>query len=120
MYYCLEDAREILTTFTSWIGKRASVGDGTTDILKSIEVKESTRIARTLAPEKRFSVNFKFENKKRFTAQEFLKANGLEHTIINRQPVSYRAAITCVEVMPLDNRNSSSTMLKGNALNNQN
>jgi hypothetical protein len=76
-YYSLEDAMDLMNTFASWIGKKAHVGNGTTETLKAIEIKESSRIVKALAPEKKYLINFRFENKKVFGAKEFLEVNGL-------------------------------------------
>jgi hypothetical protein len=76
-YYSLDDAMDLLNTFASWIGKKAHVGDGSTEMLKAIEIKESSRIVKAIAPEKKYAINFRFENKKVFTAKEFLEMNGL-------------------------------------------
>jgi hypothetical protein len=81
-YYSLEDAKEIMNTFTSWIGKKAHVGDGTTEVLKAIEIKESSRVVKALAPQKKYMINFRFEGRKKFAAAEFLRVNGLERLIL--------------------------------------
>jgi hypothetical protein len=81
-YYSAEDVKELMNTFTSWIGKAASLGNGTTDVLKSIEIKESG-VSKGINPHRKYAVHFKFLNKKKFTANEFLSANGLDRIRYN-------------------------------------
>jgi hypothetical protein len=89
-YYSAEDAQELMKTFTSWIGKEASLGNGTKDILKVIEIKES-KVSKGINPHQKYAINFKFQNKVKLSANEFLGANGLDRIRFNLP--SYRSSV---------------------------
>jgi hypothetical protein len=89
-YYSAEDVKELVNTFTSWIGKEASLGNGTKGVLKSIEVKES-KVSKGINPNQKYAVHFKFLNKQKFSANEFLSANGLDTVRFNLP--SYRSNV---------------------------
>jgi hypothetical protein len=76
-YYKLSEAEELKRTYSSWIGKKAHAGNGSISTLKSITIKQK-RSARTVdANDHSFIVEFEFENRIRFRADEFLNNNGL-------------------------------------------
>jgi hypothetical protein len=89
-YYSAEDARELMNTFTSWIGKEASLGNGTKEVLKAIEIKES-KVYKGVNAQQKYAINFKFQNKIKLSANEFLSANGLERVRLSLP--SYRPRV---------------------------
>jgi hypothetical protein len=79
-YYRLEDAEEIRRSFASWIGKKAHIGKGQVETLKTIIIKQKRQISSAVASIKFYRVEFVFENRKRLSAQEFLYHNSVTAT----------------------------------------
>jgi hypothetical protein len=74
MYLKKEEAEHLKRAYTSWIGKRAHVGNGVSGILKAINVKEKTP---RKGQDKLYHLEFEFENERKFGAVEFLFHNNL-------------------------------------------
>jgi hypothetical protein len=80
-YYKLQEAEEIIQTFSSWVGKKAHAGNGVIATLKRITLKKKRGHSTSTNSELSYRVIFEFENKKKFPAGEFLKINSLvSHT----------------------------------------
>jgi hypothetical protein len=76
-YFELHEAEKLRETYSSWIGKEAHVGKGTTEKLREIQIKPRRTNVKT--PSKFYHVQFVFENKT-FSAQEFLFHNSLQNS----------------------------------------
>jgi hypothetical protein len=76
-YYRLEDAEQIKLTFNSWIGKKAHIGKGIVEILKSITIKQKKQISSTSGQEEFYLVEFEFENGQVLSAHEFFYHNSI-------------------------------------------
>ncbi|MFL5751873.1 MAG: hypothetical protein ACJ76F_00580 [Bacteroidia bacterium] len=80
-YYKLQEAEEIIQTFSSWVGKKAHAGNGALETLKGITLKKKRSHSTSTNNELSYRVIFEFENNKKFSAGEFLKINSLaSHT----------------------------------------
>jgi hypothetical protein len=73
MYFRIEEAEELQKMYSSWIGKRAHIGMGMTDTLKAIIIKP----AGSSDDDDRYTIEFEFQNRKKFTARQFLLHNSL-------------------------------------------
>lgn len=76
-YYKIEEAEEFKQRFSSWIGKRTHIGGGVTETLKAIVITPKRILKPTHHNQKLFKIEFKFENRKRLSAYEFLFYNAL-------------------------------------------
>jgi hypothetical protein len=76
-YYRLDQAEEIIQTYSSWIGKPAHIGRGLKETLKAIKVQEKRAPRNLKGSQKLYRVEFEFTNEKKFSAHEFLFHNGL-------------------------------------------
>lgn len=79
-YYRLCEAEKLKQTYSSWINKRAHVGDGEYAVLKGIIIKPKRTVKTRVSTENLFIVKFEFLNTKRIDAWLFLKNNGLSHS----------------------------------------
>ena len=76
-YYNLEKAEEIRQTYLSWIGKKAHVGNGISATLENITIRAKKEMNPRNSTDELYKVEFQFENKKCFSAHEFLFNNCL-------------------------------------------
>lgn len=74
-YYSNEQAEELKNKFEAWIGKKAHVGSGRTEILKQIHILSKKSRNPFTKNRKLFRVSFEFENKRRISANRFLQYN---------------------------------------------
>lgn len=74
-YFTLAQAEELRKIFLSWIGKKAHIGAGYHETLKDIAIREGQE---QIPSEKRYLVEFIFENNRSFGAYEFSVNNGLK------------------------------------------
>lgn len=80
MYFRIEEAEELQRMYSSWIGKRAHIGMGMTDTLKAIIITPKTENGEELpedSPPRLYTIEFEFQNRKKFTARQFLLHNSL-------------------------------------------
>jgi hypothetical protein len=77
-YYRLEDAQQIKSTFASWIGKQAHIGNGRVETLKAIAIRPKRQIRSISKSREFFKVEFEFEGEKKFSVHEFIFHNSLE------------------------------------------
>lgn len=73
MYYSIERAEDLRKKYSSWIGKRAHVGGGRTEVLKHISI-QSKKVSSSGNEKVLYRVQFEFENKT-FNSHQFLKHN---------------------------------------------
>jgi hypothetical protein len=76
-YYRLCEAEKLKQTYSSWINKKAHLGNGHFEILKRIIIKPKRTVKLQPPPENLFIVKFEFINAKKLDAWLFLKNNGL-------------------------------------------
>ena len=77
MFFRIEEAEELQKMYSSWIGKRAHIGMGMTDTLKAIIIKPKSEIGPRHKSEMLYTIEFEFQNRKKFTARQFLQHNSL-------------------------------------------
>lgn len=75
-FYRLCEAEKIKQTYSSWINKRAHLGKGQFEILKTISVN-AAQARKQAGEDALFSVKFEFWNGQKIDAWHFLKNNGL-------------------------------------------
>jgi hypothetical protein len=79
LYFNLEQAENIRNTYSSWIGRKAHIGNGSTDFLTDIQLKPRHEF-RPFRSEKLYSIQFVFEGGQKFFAHDFFLYNGLMMT----------------------------------------
>jgi hypothetical protein len=89
-YTGFSEADELKRTYSSWIGKKAHIGDGQMETLKSIIIKGSRSTTISGKNERHYTVYFEFENKKRLSAATFLAVNSLT-SVLNLSSVESEA-----------------------------
>jgi len=79
MYLKIEEAEELKKAYSSWIGKKAHIGNGVTDTLKKIIIrrKRPNEGLKVSNGEKVYRIEFEFESEKKLSAVEFLFYNSL-------------------------------------------
>jgi hypothetical protein len=77
MYFRIQEAEELQKMYSSWIGKRAHIGMGMTDTLRAIIIKPKSETGPPEDSDRLYSIEFEFQNRKKFTARQFLLHNSL-------------------------------------------
>jgi hypothetical protein len=77
LYYSLREAEEFKNRFSSWIGKKSHIGQGVTETLASIEIKQKKIVKPTRNSDMLFRIEFVYENNHKLSAHDFLYHNAL-------------------------------------------
>jgi hypothetical protein len=77
----LEIAEAIISQYISWIGRRAHIGNGNTDILKGIKLtaEKSGNDSR----ERKYDIEFVFENGMKLKTADFFSFNALHPPLMS-------------------------------------
>jgi hypothetical protein len=75
-YHTLSEAQEIRQTYSSWIGKKAHIGMGKQEMLRTIDLKAGRSIVVGGSIEQGYYLEFIFESKT-LNVYEFTVGNGL-------------------------------------------
>lgn len=77
LYFNLEQAESIRNTYSSWIGRKAHIGNGYTEVLTDIQIKQKREFKPFRTSETLYSIRFHFQGGQKFYAHDFFLHNGL-------------------------------------------
>jgi hypothetical protein len=80
LYFNLEQAESIKNTYSSWVGRKAHIGNGYTSVLTDIQIKQKREFRAFRTSERLYSIQFYFEGGQKFHADDFFLHNGLMMT----------------------------------------